>query len=273
MALVPVFEYGALKELCDILGEAGTGGELAGLLNDLGIEDAPEASSKPKRLLAALSARQRRDRCGNNVVAFIHATMKPVRFIGRQERFESLRASLNAALLFSGFALGEDGKLRRAVAARTLDEAQGRADRLRVELERRRVHADALRFCRPELLQENYFHAVFEATKSVADKLREKTGLTGDGSQLVEEALGTARGVPRLAFNTLRTEWERSEHTGLANLLKGMFGAFRNTTAHAPKIKWKVDEQDALDLLSLASLLHRRLDAAVDMRYVSRTAS
>lgn len=45
------------------------------------------------------------------------------------------------------------------------------------------------------------------------------------------------------------------------NLLKGMFGTFRNVTA--PKIHWNITEQDAMDLLTLCSLLHRRLDAAV----------
>jgi uncharacterized protein (TIGR02391 family) len=45
-------------------------------------------------------------------------------------------------------------------------------------------------------------------------------------------------------------------------LTKGMFGRFRNTTAHAPKISWPIGLGDALDLLTLASLLHRRLDAA-----------
>jgi uncharacterized protein (TIGR02391 family) len=35
---------------------------------------------------------------------------------------------------------------------------------------------------------------------------------------------------------------------------------FRNTAAHAPRIQWEVKEQDALDIMSLASLFHRRLD-------------
>ena len=89
---------------------------------------------------------------------------------------------------------------------------------------------DVLKFCRAELVVENYFHAVFEATKSVAQKLRDKAGLASDGGPLVDGALGLGRtGVPRLAFNSLRTESERSEHTGLMNLIKGVFGAFRNT--------------------------------------------
>lgn len=39
--------------------------------------------------------------------------------------------------------------------------------------------------------------------------------------------------VPFLAFNTLESETERSEHSGLMNLMKGMSGAFRNVAAHA----------------------------------------
>jgi uncharacterized protein (TIGR02391 family) len=62
---------------------------------------------------------------------------------------------------------------------------------------------------------------------------------------------------------SLRTKTEQDEQAGLMNLMVGMFGAFRNTTGHAPKVSWPVGEQDALDLLTLASFLHRRLDSAV----------
>ena len=68
---------------------------------------------------------------------------------------------------------------------------------------------------------------------------------------------------PKLAFNTLQSESEQSEHTGLMLLIKGMFGLFRNPTAHTPKISWVMKEQDALDLLTVVSFIHRRLDEAV----------
>ncbi len=124
-----------------------------------------------------------------------------------------------------------------------------------------------LKFCRTELLQENYFHAVFEATKSVADKIKEKAEVDGDGSELVDRAFGIGKQeMPLLAFNSLRTETERSEHSGLMQLMKGMFGVFRNVTGHAPKVKWPISEQDALDLLTIASYIHRRLDICVRTR-------
>ncbi|MGH9872909.1 MAG: TIGR02391 family protein [Pyrinomonadaceae bacterium] len=154
--------------------------------------------------------------------------------------------------------------MRSVAVARTITEAEARASGLRRTLVERKVHQDVLRFCRAELLQDNYFHAVFEATKSVAEKIRQLTTLTSDGARLIDDAFGTGpAGYPRLVFNSLSTDSERSEHTGLMNLMKGVFGAFRNTVAHAPKIFWRVNEQDALDVLTTLSLIHRRLDGAV----------
>jgi hypothetical protein len=40
--------------------------------------------------------------------------------------------------------------------------------------------------------------------------------------------------------------------------MREMFSAFRNPAAHEPKTEFRVTEEDASDLLSLASLLHRR---------------
>lgn len=67
-----------------------------------------------------------------------------------------------------------------------------------------------------------------------------------------------------LVWYISQTESEQSEQKGFANLLKGIFGTFRNTTAHAPKVTWVIEEQDALDILSTVSLIHRRLDGAIE---------
>lgn len=72
--------------------------------------------------------------------------------------------------------------------------------------------------------------------------------------------------APIIAINTLRMETEQSEHKGFANLMKGVFGTFRNVTGHAPKVMWSINEEDALDLLSIVSYIHRRLDKAVKIR-------
>lgn len=262
MAL-PKFGQNHLRKICEILTEAFSHRELTDLLRQAGIE---ERGGTPRweRALLSLTARQEQDRCGNNVAAFVQTAMEPVRFTGRVEIFTEIRRELNEVLSFSALYLGEDGKFRLVSPAQTLTEAETMAHRLRSELQRRGVHPDAIRFCRAELLETsppNYFHAVLEATKSISQKIREKTGLVGDGADLVDPVFSIAR--PLLAINSLQTDSDQSEHKGFANLLRGMFGTFRNPTAHAPKLVWKVSEQDALDLLSLVSYVHRRLDSAI----------
>ena len=37
---------------------------------------------------------------------------------------------------------------------------------------------------------------------------------------------------------------------------------FRNTTAHAPKINWVVNKEDAEEVFTLLSLIHKRIDTA-----------
>ncbi len=263
MAAIPKLKETHLKALCDILGDTSeglTGSQIGALLSQCAIDDPSPGITKRDRLFDALRARQERDGCANNILNFVVTAMDPARYVGNADYFRTLRDHLNEALAFAGFILRDDGKLRPVTQATTLDEAQQRAGRLRAELTQRKVHHDVLQFCRAELLQNNYFHAVFEATKSVAEKIRQRTGLTGDGADLVDQAFGLS--APLLAINSLRTETEQSEQKGFANLVRGMFGTFRNVTAHAPKITWPIDEQDALDLLSLVSYVHRRLDAA-----------
>jgi len=76
-----------------------------------------------------------------------------------------MRAHLNLALAFAGLAVDAAGTLAAVEQARTLSEAQHRAQELRADLTTRGVHPDVLRFCRAELLADNYFHAVLEAEK------------------------------------------------------------------------------------------------------------
>jgi uncharacterized protein (TIGR02391 family) len=68
--------------------------------------------------------------------------------------------------------------------------------------------------------------------------------------------------MPPLAFNRLHNVWEQSEHSGLATLIRGVYSTYRNTTAHAPAVRWATERADAMDMLTLVSMLHRRLDSA-----------
>jgi len=262
----PPFTEGDLRAIAKCVDSAATHSELPSLFRDAGLVEIGDASgfSKWQRIYNALAHAQNSTHTGNLVMKFIQTALAPRRFVHRAAEFDDLRTRVNNFLAFRGWQLFENGKFGRVVEASTIGEARARADRLRAELERRKVHGDVLNFCRAELLQENYFHAVLEATKSVSEKLRAKSGLTEDAGELAMKALSLGQaGIPFLAFNSLKTETEKSEQSGLMNLFIGLFGAFRNVTAHAPKLTWKMTEQDALDLMTLASLLHRRLDGSI----------
>jgi uncharacterized protein (TIGR02391 family) len=272
---IPTIATEVLRSLCNILADTSsglTGSEIGQLLKACGIADPLPSYTKRHRLFEALSNKQTADRCANNIVAFIQQAMNPVRHVSEMDYFEGQRSQLNEVLAFAGMELREDGKIGSVTPVTTLSEAALRADELRRILRERNVHPDVLRFCREELLVNNYFHTVFEATKSVAEKLRQKTGLTTDGSELVDTAFAFKNEIPHLALNSLQTESEKSEQKGFINLLKGLFGTFRNTTAHAPKITWPIDKQDALDILSLVSLVHRRIDTSVEARRFATAA-
>mgnify|MGYP003880667111 CR=1 FL=1 len=206
---------------------------------------------------------QRQHRCANHVIGFVQSFLTPARFVGRSEEFENHRRELNTILAFAGLEYGNDGQFRRVEAARTLDEAEARVRTIRSKFQGRRIHPEVLKYCRAELLQDNYFHAVFEAAKGLAQRIRDMANVDGDGAALVDHVFSVER--PLLAFNTLRTETEKSEHKGYAALLKGCFAAVRNPLAHKPKLLWQ-GEDDAADHLSLISLLHRKLDGCVGTR-------
>ena len=258
------FSSSQLEAIARALGHTDdglTGGEIGHLLATARIEDTDPLITKWTRLFNAFVNCQNRLGHRRNILAFIRFAMKPDRYAHSPERFEPMRANLNRGLAFVGLEVRENGELVGSAPTSTLPDAIRRANELRADLAARGVHADVLAFCRAELVADNYFHTVLEATKSVAAKLRERTGLTDDGAALVDRALGG--NLPMLAINPLADESQISEQRGFANLVKGMFGMFRNTTAHAPKLLWNMSKKDAEDLLTLASLIHRRLDAAL----------
>jgi uncharacterized protein (TIGR02391 family) len=266
MERVPIFNPQQLEAIARILADTNdglTGTQIGYLLADCNIPDINPEMTKWKRVFNAFVAHQNQRQFGNHVLMFINRAMNPVNYTGSPELFASRQAQLNPVLSFCGMAVGDDGKVRRAPTAANLDDAIARAGRLHAELASRKVHEDVLKFCRAELLQKNYFHAVFEAMKSIAVKIRTLSGLTGDGAPLVQQAFGMAGGKkPMLAINSLTTETDLGEQRGFANLLIGLFGTIRNPAAHTPKIEWEMSEQDALDILTMASLIHRKLDRA-----------
>lgn len=260
MAAAPKLTDMQIEEVSRILGAFLSGTDISRHFNDMGVDDRSGESTKWRRLSATFKSYQAEDGAPSKLIEFIRRLLEPSRYVNRQNLFEEGRNAINAHLAFAGIEYRGDGKFYKIQAAQTIDEAHKRVNTIAAKFKGRRIHAEVSKYCKAELLQDNDFHAVFEAAKGLAQRIREMSGVNLDGAALVDKVFAIDR--PLLALNTLHTETERSEHKGFALLLKGCFGAVRNPLAHEPKILWK-GEDDAADYLSLISLMHRKLDECV----------
>lgn len=254
----PPFPAAAIEKMARILGECGTGSNIDRALERCGLADGSGVSTKWRRLDWIFTETQRRYERADEILSFIKEFLHPVTFAEDEQAFEAHRAALNRVLAFSGIEYGEDGEFRPIHPAHTIADATQRAKGVTGRLESRGIHPEVLKYCKAEIMSEDYFHALFEASKGLAQRIRELSGASGDGAKLVDTVFSMKQ--PILAFNSLQTETEKSEHRGFAELLKGCFAAVRNPGAHEPRILWK-GEDDAADYLTLISLLHRKLDA------------
>jgi uncharacterized protein (TIGR02391 family) len=257
MNICPKFPEGQVESLARLLGECGTGDQITRALHDRGLDDHSGQSTKWRRLHRVFSDCQRQHGCANRIIDFIQSFLAPGRFVGNSSEFEEHRTKLNVILSLSGLEYVKDGQFRRIATATTLDQAEARLRTIQHMFRGRAIHSEVTKYCRTELLQDNYFHAVFEAAKGLAQRIRELSDIEGDGAALVDKVFSID--TPVLALNFLKSDTERSEHKGFAQLLKGCFAAVRNPLAHEPKILWE-GEDDAADYFTLISLLHRRLD-------------
>lgn len=261
MAPLPCFSSEQLQAACRVLGDTSNGlagSEIEHILKELKIADPTPGITKWKRLFNALAEVQNKHRVGNHLIQFINKAMSPARYTSKPELFAWRQDGLNVALAFAGYGVNEKGLVIRVKPEFTIYGAQARAKNLHSTLQSRGIHPEILKYCKSELLEENYFHAVLEAVKGVAERLRQMSGLTTDGADLVNTVFSTKK--PIIAINSLNSETELSEQRGIANLLIGVFGAIRNPTAHAPKVVWAMPEQDAIDVLGILSYVHRKLD-------------
>lgn len=263
MDRIACFDPSVLEAVCRVLGETSdglTGSEIGYILVDAGIADPDPSITKWKRLFNALALAQNTHQFGNYTLMFITRAMNPARYVNSQALFHHRQDALNVALSFAAFAVRDDGKIVRTSRESTVAGARARAGRLKSVLESRGTHCEVFEYCRAELLEENYFHAVFEAIKGLAERIRKLSGLTSDGAELVQEAFSVKSAI--IAINSLSTETELSEQKGVSSLLIGLFSAVRNPVAHSPRMVWAIPEQDALEVLGLVSYIHRKLDGA-----------
>ena len=284
----PSFTSAALDEIADYLvSDRDTHRVLDGKFAELGISEVrPEPSSKEEETYKArgwqrgveyhVQGASKRDRLrhaldfqnkrsGNKgVLQLIKALNDPVVYSRNPEGFREFCGGINRILRFFGVEYRDDGEFHSVDPTRTLSEAERKAQALENKMASRRVHYEVRKYCKAEYMHEDYFHAVVEAYKGLAERIRELTSYTSDGLELMKQSFerpSLIQGAyPKLAFNTLATVTEKNEHDGFLDLLNGCTRFFRNPMSHTPKVQWNRDVDDAVDCLTMISLLHFILD-------------
>lgn len=269
----PPFDQSIIESICKIIGDTSnglTGSEIKTLLSVCRIEDIDPLNTKWKRLYNALVEYQNKNQTGNHIISFITETMTPVRYVGKDEwKFSWRRDELNKVLLFSGLFVNEQGKVARTKTATTIDEAKEWANLLKAELGKRNVHVEVLNICELRYLKCDFFYAVFEAMKGLADRFRKMTNCAFDTQRLYDHIFGDTRKgrpTPILAFNDMKTKTQLDEHYGIVSIIRGLSMSFRNPEAHEPEQYWIIEKDEALDIITMISYVHKRLDKAIDIR-------
>lgn len=251
-----------IRALAEILADERTGRDIAETLSAMGIPDYSGESTKWRVICAVFTDKQKLDGNSHAFMGFIKRCIPPAEYARepKRERFETVRNEMNRVLAFSGLEYSQSGEFVERSVATSLGQESQSDDQISAKLKILNLHPQVLKYCQPELEQGNYFHAVFEASKGLAQRIREKAQIDHlDGVRLVQ--LAFSEKDPVLICNSLQTDTEKSEHRGLVHLLSGAFEMVRNPMAHTPQALWEwQNEDEAIAYLVLLSLLHSKLD-------------
>ncbi|MEI7591209.1 MAG: TIGR02391 family protein [Deltaproteobacteria bacterium] len=254
------FDDITLRNLSDIISGMLTHTKISEHLSGAGIKESQLGTNKTDRLFYALKERQEQDRCGNNVLAFVVRLLNPKRY-SNEDVYEKDRTTINEKLAYEGIEIDKTGQPKNVEKAKTIPEAKKRSLKIKEKVHGIGVHREILPYCEEEWLKENYFHAILEITKSVAERLRQLGSYTSDGADLVDDCFGLGKDKkPMLAFNTLQTPSDESEHKGFGNFCKGFFSMYRNPKAHNPKILDDTQLSQMTEVLVVATIIHNKLD-------------
>lgn len=274
MQITKCLDQQKIKAICDVVAHTSKGltkSQLTTLLGQCGICTVDDGSSRSQ--LGYTIGLNKRDWLYNCLITeinkthsfckiflFLQAALNPALYttIDSRQVYRYLFEETNKVLLFAGLSIDQSGQLVEVSQAQTLSEVDQRVNHLKKALYDRAIHSEVQKYCVEDYLRADYYDAVFEATKGLAERVRQISGLTMDGGTLFQTAF--SKNDPYIFFNAMKTDSERSEYIGLKELLEAIFHLVRNPAAHTPKVNWKTDETKALDILTLISFAHKYLD-------------
>lgn len=262
-----------IEEISKIIAEYVTGSEITGLFSRLDFYDydshhpLTRLSTKWKRLNHSIIEKCNEEKNAKPFFKLIQEILNPIYFQNEQELWYEAKRKVNFPLRFYGFEIDDSGKIIKTAETKTYSEAVSRSQNLLEKIEPYKIHKSVIKFCRPELLQKNYFHAIHEASKSTLNRIRDMNNSSADGARLIELSFNTKNPSLIIKGNRIQSEKDRNEYNALKHLLLTINFFYRNTTAHEAKIYNPKSETDAITALILISKTHDLLDNCECVRY------
>ena len=188
-----VLDQQQLKAVCDVLGhtkEGFTKTELTRLLQQSQIVLMDDGNSnsgysytfglnKRDWLYNCLVNEVNANNSLKRIYQFLTNALNSVSFTGQadRERYHHLLEETNKVLLLAGVSVNNAGQLVEVDQAKTLDEVDRRVNHLKRELYNRAIYSEIQKYCIKDYLRKDYYDAVFEADKGLAERVRQITGL------------------------------------------------------------------------------------------------
>lgn len=181
--------------------------------------------------------------------------MTPQEYFGSPNAHQYALNQINGVLSFYGITINEKGKaILTGKKQETVPQKESEDARL---FHQRAFHPDVVKHGRDQFEQGHYFDAVDECCKAFTKYIGEKAHLDKHGFDLMSSAL-SLKGS--LKLNVQNTETERNEQEGLMHMCMGLMKSIRNPAEHEPQLGFRIERQDALDMLSFISYLYRQID-------------
>jgi uncharacterized protein (TIGR02391 family) len=104
----------------------------------------------------------------------------------------------------------------------------------------------------PKFSQGQYTDAIKDAFLFLTTYIRETSGETGDGVNLISKVFGGK--APLIKVNSLTTDTEQSIQEGIHSILRGLYQGFRNPRNHE---QFNDDEQTCLRILVMVDTIYK----------------
>lgn len=261
---IPHLSLSALETIAKIIGDRYTGSEITVFFRKVGFPQIiHDGSTKWRFVFSALESLQREPYGDANIAKILEMLCNPQEFFGKPEVYNEVVEGIDEILGFYGLLVDRKvGKL--VVSEKARAELRRRESAEAQVFDARKLHHEVIKHGRDLFVQGRHFHAVFECCKAFDRAVASKSQIDEHGEKLMGMALNLSG---PLKLNSQRSQSEINEQEGIMHLCKGLMRAIRNPEAHEPELDWPINQQDALDILSLISFLYRKLEAAVYFKW------